>query len=162
MKTLTFLFFLTTTVFGQTVDLKVNGGKISIYSDAVAHFIDKQTGKDNVKFDTLYILRTSGENGILPDNTFKKQTATTTIVLADTAEISRLLEHRKSLIALNLFAEQNSKDYIAVLIFPFNVVKEGFKSKYLPLQAWDSEYNYSNSQKEFVFDKLTLHKYHTD
>jgi hypothetical protein len=57
MKRIIFILLFTSSLFGQQVDYKVNGGQTDIYNDAIAHYIDSLHNIDNLNIDTLFILK---------------------------------------------------------------------------------------------------------
>ncbi len=155
MKTLLFILLLTTKLFGQPVDLKVNGGKTDIYRDAISHYIDSVHSRGKLTFDTLFILN----NEEFPDSCARKTEGVlkkVNVVFLDTATMSNRLKYNSSLIALNIQANQNlGKEKINILIYTFLVSQGKTKCNFKPLWPCKVKYIYNNSKKEFEFYKIT-------
>ncbi|MBL7911091.1 MAG: hypothetical protein JNJ41_08575 [Bacteroidia bacterium] len=155
MRTLLLLLILTTKLFGQPVDLKVNGGKIDIYKDALIHYIDSIHNRGKLTFDTLFILN----NDEFPDSCARKTEGVIkkiNVVFLDRATMSDRLKYQSSLIALNMAANQNlGKEKINILIYTFRVTQGKTKILYTPVRPCTVRYIYNNSKKEFEFHKIT-------
>ncbi len=150
-----FILLLTTKLFGQPVDLKVNGGKTDIYKDAITHYIDSVHNVSKLNFDTLFILN----NDEFPDGCARKTEGVIKkvhILFQDTTTMSLRLKHQNSLIALNMAANQNlGKEKINILIYTFRVTQGKTKILYTPVRPCTVRYIYNNSKKEFEFHKIT-------
>lgn len=156
MRTLLLLILLTAKLFGQPVDLKVNGGKTDIYKDALIHYIDSVNNRGKLTFDTLFILN----NDEFPDSCARKTEGIIkkiNVVFLDTATMSNRLKYQNSLIALNIQANQNlGKEKINIQMHSFLVTLEKAKIKHTYLGPCIVRYIYSESKKEFEFHKIVF------
>ncbi len=148
------IFFLTTSLFGQTVDFKVNGGKTNIYKDAISHYIDSIQKTSKITFDTLFVLN----NEFFPESSARNTEGVINkinIIFQDTTYISNRLKYHRSFMALNISDDQNSgKDRIDIIIISFLVTKDKVKSVFLPLKSCRFRYIYNKSKKEFEFSRI--------
>jgi hypothetical protein len=150
------ILFLTTSLFGQTVDFKVNGGKTDIYKDAISHYIDSIQKASKVTFDTLFILN---NNEDFPENislnTAGEVINKINIVFQDTTFISNRLKYHRSFIALSILADQNAgKERINISIISFLVTKDKVKAISIPLKSCRVRYFYNQSKKEFEYKNI--------
>ena len=146
---------MTSSLFGQQVDYKVNGGQTNIYNDAIMHYIDS-VYNDKSTFDTLFILK----NDELTENIIQSVYKKINISFQDSLNISKRLKYHKTLTALNIFSDQNSgKDHIKMLIISFIISKDKGKSNYKPFENCTVRYIFNHSKKEFEFHKIVCDKY---
>jgi hypothetical protein len=155
MKSLiVFVLFLTKSLFGQTVDFKVNGGKTNIYQDAVRHYIDSIQKVSELPIDTLFVLNNDEFPESVAHNT-EGVIYKINIVFQDTAYISTRLKYHRSFTALNIQADQNSgKEQISISIISFLVTKGKMKSIFIPLKSCRVRYFYNQTQKEYEFKNI--------
>lgn len=101
--------FLKSSLFGQTVDIKVNGGKTDIFKDAISHYIDSIQKASKITFDTLFVLNNSEDfPESISRNTTEEVINKINVVFQDTTYISNRLKYHRSFIALSIQANQNS------------------------------------------------------
>lgn len=148
MKQIILILLLTSSVFGQQVDFKVNGGQKNIYHDAIAHYIDSIYYNDKPTLDTLFILKNEEfTENILPI-TIKK----INICFQDTSNINRRLKGNRHIRALNISADTNlGKDRINILINSF-IISSDNKGK--PTRSCRIRYYYNQDKKEFEFKNI--------
>lgn len=149
-----YILFVTTSLFGQTVNFKVNGGKTTIYQDAIRYYIDSVHIGSKINFDTLFVLN---------NEEFPEMTAHATegviskihIVFQDTATISNRLKYHRSFMALNIIADQNSgKEQVTILIISFLVTKDKEKAIFVPLKSCRVRYFYNPIKREFEYKNI--------
>lgn len=101
--------FLKSSLFGQTVDIKINGGKTDIFKDAISHYIDSIQKASKITFDTLFALNNSEDfPESISRNTTEEVINKINVVFQDTTYISNRLKYHRSFIALSIQANQNS------------------------------------------------------
>lgn len=154
MKLIIFILLLTSSVFGQTVDFKVNGGKTNIYQDAIRHYIDSIHKSSKLTFDTLFVLN----NEFFPESSARNTEGVINkinIVFQDTAYISNRLKYHRSFMALNISDNQNSgKEQISISIISFLVTKDQVKNIFVPLKSCRVRYFYNQTKKEFEYKNI--------
>jgi hypothetical protein len=153
------ILFLTTSLFGQTVDFKVNGGKTDIYKDAISHYIDSIQNASKITFDTLFVLN----NDEFPESIGRNTEGVINkinIVFQDTAYVSNRLKYHRSFMALNIQADQNSgKERINISIISFLVTKDKVKTIFVPLKSCRVRYFYNQIKKEFEYKNIVCEHY---
>ena len=148
MKQILFFLLLTSSVFGQQVDYKVNSGQTNIYHDAITHYIDSIYYKDKPNFDTLFILKNDEFTVSILPNTIKN----IPICFQDTSIVYGRLENNRHIRALNIFADTNlGKDRINISIISFIISSD---SKGTPTRSCRIKYYYSQDKKEFEFKNI--------
>lgn len=156
MRSITFLLLLTTSLFGQPTDIKVNNGQTNIYTDAILHYIDSAHNDNNLPFDTLFILK----NEELTQNIMQNVINKTNISFQDSVNISERLKYHKSLKALNIFSNRNlGKDRINIIIVSFIISRNKEKNEYKPFENCTVRYTYDHNKKEFGFYQIVCDKY---
>lgn len=156
MKSITFILFLTTSLFGQPTDIKVNNGQTNIYTDAILHYIDSAHNDNNLPSDTLFILK----NEELSENMTPGIIKRTIISFQDSVNISERLKYHRSLKALNIFSNRNlGKDRINIIIVSFIISRNKEKNEYKPFENCTVKYTYDHNKKEFGFYQIVCNKY---
>ena len=150
------ILFLTTSLFGQTVDFKVNGGKTDIYKDAISHYIDSIQSASKITLDTLFVLNNTED---FPESITRKAEGEVinkiNIVFQDTTYISNRLKYHRSFIALSIQADQNAgKERINISIISFLVTKDKVKAIFIPLKFCRVRYFYNQIKREFEYKNI--------
>lgn len=139
---------MTSSLYGQQVDCKVNGGQTNIYNDAIIHYIDSLCVIDNLAVDTLFILK----NDEFTKNILPSVIRNINISFHETSNLYKRLKNNRHVRAFNLFADTSlGKDRINITIISF-IISADNKGK--PTKSCRIRYFYNQAKKEFEFKNI--------